>query len=61
MYSETNSEIVIPIFIGDSIVGILDIDSPIFDRFDMIDREGLEEVVGLLALGCNWGEYKQKE
>lgn len=32
--SASNSEIVIPIIIGDKIVGVFDIDSPIFSRFD---------------------------
>lgn len=55
--SASNSEIVIPIYVDDSIVGVLDIDSPVFNRFDEIDREGLEEVVGILASGCNWIDY----
>jgi len=54
--SESNSEIVIPIYVDNSIVGVLDIDSPIFNRFDESDRENLEEVVGIIAAGCNWNE-----
>lgn len=55
--SESNSEIVIPIEVNNSILGVLDIDSPIFNRFDESDREGLEEVVRILVAGCNWDEY----
>lgn len=54
--SESNSEIVIPIYVEDSIVGVLDIDSPILNRFDEIDREGLEEFVRILELGCEWNK-----
>jgi GAF domain-containing protein len=52
--SESNSEIVIPIFVDNAVIGVLDIDSPILNRFDDIDREGLEEVVEILESGCNW-------
>ncbi|MBP3370027.1 MAG: GAF domain-containing protein [Clostridia bacterium] len=38
----SNSEIVIPLFKNGSVAGVLDIDSPLFDRFDECDREGLE-------------------
>lgn len=54
--SESNSEIVIPIFVNNRIVGVLDIDSPVYNRFDQADREGLEETVRILADGCNWDD-----
>lgn len=40
--SKSNSEIVIPLWKGDKIIGVLDIDSPLFNRFFDADREGLE-------------------
>lgn len=52
--SESKSEIVVPIFVKDRIVGVLDVDSPVYNRFDHKDQEGLEEVVRILASGCNW-------
>lgn len=52
--SASHSEIVIPIRANGRIVGVLDIDSPIKDRFDTIDREGLEEFVRVLEKGCDW-------
>lgn len=52
--SESRSEIVIPIRIGDQIIGVLDIDSPSIGRFDSLDQKGLEEVVHILEEGCNW-------
>jgi len=41
----SKSEIVIPIFIKDKIYGVLDIDSPIYNRFDEIDQRYLEKFV----------------
>lgn len=38
----SRSEIVIPLFVDGELVGVLDIDSPEPDRFDEIDRQGLE-------------------
>ncbi|HHY76793.1 MAG TPA: GAF domain-containing protein [Firmicutes bacterium] len=50
----SNSEIVIPIRHEGEIVGVLDIDSPLFDRFDDEDQEGLEELVRILERACDW-------
>lgn len=41
----SKSEIVIPIIMDDKIYGVLDIDSPIYDRFDEIDQKYLEEFI----------------
>lgn len=46
--SASNSEIVIPIRKADEVWGVLDIDSPIFNRFTEFDREGLEQFVAIL-------------
>lgn len=43
--SASNSEIVIPIRKNGSVVGVLDIDSPLFARFTEADRNGLEAFV----------------
>ena len=45
----SNSEIVIPLMRGDEIFGVLDIDSPVFDRFSETDREGLESFAAILS------------
>ena len=50
----SNSEIVIPIRVNGNIVGVLDIDSPVFDRFDEEDQKGLEVLVTILEDGCDW-------
>ena len=44
----SNSEIVVPIHVGGKIWGVLDIDSPYFDRFSQEDQAGLEQFVSVL-------------
>jgi L-methionine (R)-S-oxide reductase len=46
--SASNSEIVVPLLQGDTLHGVLDLDSPQFNRFDDEDRKGLE------ALAACW-------
>lgn len=55
--SASRSEIVIPICFSNKLVGVLDIDSPSIARFDAVDQEGLEALVHLLEIGCDWGNY----
>ncbi len=49
----SRSEIVVPLTIGDAVVGVLDIDSPLPDRFDAADQAGIEALarVYLESLG----------
>lgn len=44
----SQSEIVIPIIVNDHVYGVLDIDSPITDRFDETDQEYLEQFVNII-------------
>lgn len=44
----SNSEIVVPMIRGEELLGVLDIDSPKFSRFDAQDQVGLESVVTAL-------------
>ncbi|MCE4963406.1 GAF domain-containing protein [Staphylococcus haemolyticus] len=46
--ANSKSEIVIPIHVNDEIIGVLDIDAPIADRFTNEDKEGLEVIVKVL-------------
>ena len=46
--SASASEIVIPIHQGGRIIGVLDIDSPVKNRFDKKDQAGLESLVRLI-------------
>lgn len=47
--SASNSELVVPIIADDQVVGVLDIDSPMFERFDEEDLAGLERIVETLV------------
>ncbi len=44
----SNSEIVIPIRKNGEVIGVLDIDSPMLNRFTNEDKEGLENFVNVL-------------
>ena len=44
----SNSEIVVPIHKNGKLVGVLDIDSPLRDRFSQDDKNGLEDFVKVL-------------
>jgi GAF domain-containing protein len=52
--SASRSEIVIPIRKNGHVLGVLDIDSPLINRFDSADQEGLEKFVQILEAGCEW-------
>jgi GAF domain-containing protein len=43
----SRSEIVIPLMKNDALIGVLDLDAPVPDRFDAEDREGLEALAAL--------------
>ncbi len=47
--SASLSEIVTPIFIGETIFGVLDIDSPLEARFTDLEKEYIEEIAELLS------------
>ena len=48
--SASNSEVVVPIVLaGDRLLGVLDLDSPIVNRFDDDDARGLERLVAVLV------------
>ncbi|RZH78906.1 GAF domain-containing protein, partial [Staphylococcus aureus] len=46
--ANSKTEIVVPIFKDDKIIGVLDIDAPITDRFDENDKEHLEAIVKII-------------
>lgn len=47
--SESNSEIVIPVFQGGKVIGVLDIDSRNYNQFDETDRKYLEQLLEKMA------------
>ena len=42
--SASRSELVVPLFDGDTLVGVFDLDSPRPGRFDAVDQAGLEAI-----------------
>jgi len=47
--SASNSEIVLPLIRANGeLLGVLDLDSPVLERFDAIDQQGLEQIVRTL-------------
>jgi L-methionine (R)-S-oxide reductase len=46
--SLSRSEIVIPVYHHDQVVGVLDVDSEELDQFDQTDEQYLEQIVNLL-------------
>ena len=48
--SLSRSEIVVPIFSKQEVMGVLDVDSEALDFFDAIDAQYLKEIVGLLRM-----------
>lgn len=47
--SLSKSEIVVPLFAGDEVIGVLDIDSAELSTFDEIDAHWLDKIVSMLA------------
>ena len=47
--SASNSELVVPLIRGGELLGVLDLDSPRFERFDDADRRGLEVIAATLV------------
>ncbi|WP_105614101.1 GAF domain-containing protein [Vallitalea okinawensis] len=50
----SRSEIVVPMVKEGVLLGILDIDSPVVQRFDERDQKYMEEIADILVKGCNW-------
>jgi len=48
----SKSEIVIPFCERTALVGVLDIDSPVLNRFDAVDQAGLEACVTIIQTAC---------
>lgn len=55
--SASSSEVVVPIFEGNQVVGVLDIDSPRVARFTQEDLIGLEQVVKALESCADFSDF----
>lgn len=42
--SASQSELVVPLCLGEELIGVFDLDSPVRDRFDNDDQHGLENI-----------------
>jgi len=40
----SRSEVVVPLLVNDTLIGVLDIDSPLLDRFSGDDQQGIEQL-----------------
>lgn len=47
--SASNSEIVLPLIVSGKLIGVLDIDSTEFNRFDLDDEQGLTIIIDILS------------
>lgn len=47
--SASNSELVVPIIINNELYGLLDIDSPLYNRFDKSDLEMFEQIINIIS------------
>lgn len=47
--AQSRSEIVVPLIRNGELIGVLDIDSPLLERFNELDQQWLEEIASLLV------------
>ncbi|MBY4131148.1 GAF domain-containing protein [Rhodococcus fascians] len=45
--ANTRSEVVVPLYQGEKLIGVFDLDSPVPDRFDADDQAGLEAIAAV--------------
>lgn len=52
--SASNSEIVLPVRYDNKVIAVLDLDSPLLNRFSLEDEKGLKEFVSILESIIEW-------
>ncbi|WP_247878784.1 GAF domain-containing protein [Niveispirillum sp. SYP-B3756] len=50
----SRSELVVPLIQDGRLLGVIDLDSPLPNRFDPADQAGIETLATLLVDGCDW-------
>lgn len=55
--SASNAELVLPLIAQEQLLGVFDLDSPQFGRFDAQDAAGLQAILNTLADGTDWGQW----
>jgi L-methionine (R)-S-oxide reductase len=56
--ADSRSEIVVPMMVEDRLVGVLDIDSPVKNRFDHVDQKYLEQFVQRVIQQVDWSRLQ---
>lgn len=56
--SASNSEIVVPIFVNEKVVGVLDLDSTSIGRFTETDKIGLEDIAKVISVSFFKEQFK---
>jgi GAF domain-containing protein len=51
--ARSNSELVVPLRRFDTIIGVIDVDSPLFDRFNQDDARGIEAIAKYWTLASD--------
>jgi L-methionine (R)-S-oxide reductase len=54
----SQSEIVVPVFKDDHLIGVLDMDSPTIGRFDEVDRDHIEGLLRILMAGTEVPDFR---
>lgn len=54
--SASNSEIVLPMIRNGTLIGVMDIDAPVFSRFDKHDSSGLAALCDVLLTCVDWSQ-----
>lgn len=52
--SASNSEIVLPLIKDGVLLGVMDIDAPVFNRFEQCDADGLNTLCNILTSTIDW-------
>jgi L-methionine (R)-S-oxide reductase len=52
--ADSRSEIVIPLVVDNKVIGVLDMDSPVLNRFETVDKEYLEQLAAILIEETDW-------
>jgi L-methionine (R)-S-oxide reductase len=56
--ADSRSELVVPLFTGTRLLGVLDIDSPVPDRFGAEEQRLLEELAEIYVTACDWHDTR---
>lgn len=56
--SASNSEVVVPMIINEKVIGVLDIDSPLKNRFCTQDAQGLQQFCDILLKQLDFSQYR---